>query len=656
MKLEIHTNGKVFAATADFAAKDTLKAAGFWWHGGGCRPNCGACEAGLKKVWWTPRKDVAARLVKYANPEAAKLLSEQVESVALSSATDADVEIPVPEGLEYLPFQRAGIAYAMKRPNVLIADEMGLGKTIQAIGTINACPEVKRVLVLTKSSLRVNWAREMEKWLVSKREIVVIETRHESINPEGPVVVVLNYEKLLDPLFSKRLMGLQWDMLVCDEAHALKNPKAKRTQSVLGVPANTKKKVEFQPGLRHVSKRLVFLTGTPIENRPVEMQTLLSALDKQFEGFAFLKRYCDAKQVWAGRSMVWDFSGASNLEELQNRLRASVMVRRLKRDVLKELPAKRRQLVTLPASGSEALIRRETAAWEEHRICIERLSEEKDAAHAMGDQESYIKAVAALKEAFAASMGEMATLRRLNGVAKLPAAIEHIEGILENTNKVIVFAHHKDVVMGLKKAFGDISVSISGETPMDERQKAVDRFQTDDSVKVFIGNIQAAGEGITLTASSTVVFVELDWVPGKVLQAEDRAHRIGQQDSVLVQHLVLDGSIDVGMAKSLIRKMDIADKALDADTELELPAISETVRPKKVYPAVQEEERNRIHESLRILAGNCDGARYRDDVGFNRNDSEIGKKLASTTKLTDGQVWLAKKILVKYHRQIGKVA
>src|SRR5690606_16135176 len=158
---------------------------------------------------------------------------------------------------------------------------------------------------------------------------------------------------------------------------------------------------------------------------------------------------------------------------------------------------------------------------------------------------------------------ELSALRHEMGIAKVPAVIEHIKETLENTDKIVVFAHHHDVVNAIAQAFGDIAVKLTGVESSDERQAAVDRFQNDPNCRLFIGTIGAAGVGLTLTAASTMIFAELDWVPGRVTQAEDRIHRIGQLDSVLIQHLVVDGSLDAKMAWVLVEKQEIIDKALD---------------------------------------------------------------------------------------------
>jgi hypothetical protein len=202
---------------------------------------------------------------------------------------------------------------------------------------------------------------------------------------------------------------------------------------------------------------------------------------------------------------------------------------------------------------------------------------------------------------------------------------------------------------------------VDGRTPQDKRQKAVDDFQN-GKTNLFIGNIRAAGVGLTLTRSCHVVFAELDWVPGNLSQAEDRAHRIGQHKSVLVQHLVVDGSLDAEMAHRCIGKQKIADTALDLATGIDVqtpgdePATVDidwqAVERELKKNAVSDELREAVHVGLKMLAAVCDGAKKRDGLGFNSCDSRFGKWLASRETLTDRQVFLGKTILWKYHGQL----
>lgn len=356
----------------------------------------------------------------------------------------------------------------------------------------------------------LNWQREADKWL----------TRRIGFD-------VINYDRL------KQIAPAEpYDLLVADEAQYLKTPAAKRTKLFFAIPA----------------KRTVFLTGTPILNRPIELFTMLQRLDPLDLGrnrWEFAMRYCGARQIRAGRKMVWDLNGSANLDELQEKMRSKFMVRRLKKDVLKELPAKRRQIIPLDRSGAEKLL----------------LAEQK-LARQIGFEEMARK----LESGGAVAMTEMSKVRHGLGLAKVDAAIDHITDVLGNTSKVVVFAHHRDVIEALHRAFqGAGMVSVHGGVPATLRQRYVDVFQSNPNCRVFIGQIQAAGVGITLTAASAVIFVEQDWVPGNMSQAEDRCHRIGQKESVLVQYLVFDGSLDATMAQTLIKKSRVADAALDKE-------------------------------------------------------------------------------------------
>jgi SWI/SNF-related matrix-associated actin-dependent regulator 1 of chromatin subfamily A len=331
------------------------------------------------------------------------------------------------------------------------------------------------------------------------------------------------------------------------------------------------------------------------------------------------------------------------------------MVRRLKSEVLKELPAKRRQVICLPRNGAAKAVAHEEEEWHRHEEELTRLQDEVDLAHAAGDDDAYKKAVAALRKGYRVAFEAISRVRHETAVAKIPAVIEHVDDVLEQLPKVVLFAHHHDVVKALEEHYGAACVVLTGETPMADRQGLVDRFQTDPTCKLFIGSITAAGVGITLTAASHVVFAELTWTPGELSQAEDRLHRIGQQESVNVQHLVFDGSLDARMAQLLVEKQEIAEKALDAAYEIDLPVVpvaGRGARPPK-YPPADPSQKAAALQCLRQLAGVCDGARAKDDVGFNGSDARIGHALAACTQLTDGQYWLARRVLPKYHAQLG---
>ena len=531
--------------------------------------------------------------------------------------------------------------------------------TIQALGVINAQPDCKRVLILCPASLRINWAREAKKWLIRDWTIQIIEERKGTLrNSDERLMVIVNYDRLGGPrgkAVREAMHKIEWDILIADEIHACKNANTQRAKAVLG--KWHKQDGLQEPGLVHAAKQLVFLSGTPITNRPVELFPLARALDPDGLGssfFRFVMRYCDAHRGQWG----WDFTGASNLPELQDVLRERIMVRRLKIDVLKELPAKRRQIIELAPNGAAKVVKTQAEAYLKHEAAIDALEEVLEFADVMGDQDSFREAARQLSDAKQIAFEEMAKERHSVAVSKVGHVSEHIKSLLEQTSsKILVFAHHKDVVKGIElnlEQAGHKFVTITGSTNLQKRQDNVDTFQNDPAVRVFIGNIQAAGVGITLTAADTVVFAELDWVPANVLQAEDRCHRIGQKNPVLIQYLVFDGSVDSKMAHTLVSKMEVIESALDKEVDVEqLKAVEP--RRRRAYPAATEEARQAAAAAIQRLAELCDGSRAKDGMGFNKLDTRFGKELAVRSMqrdLTDGEVFVVKKIARKYHSQL----
>ena len=478
---------------------------------------------------------------------------------------------------------------------------------------------------------------------------------------KGVGVLIINYDILIR--WHHVLHAFQWDLIVLDEAHYIKNRKAKRSVEVLGGGGAS--------GLR--AKRVIALTGTPLPNRPEELFGLIHYLDPQTwpNFFTYAKRYCNAQQVGVGDNTFWDFSGATNLDELQERLRSTIMVRRLKAEVLTDLPPKTRQVIELPENGAGAAIAEEQAWWQRSRAHIEQLAVAVELAKAADDPTAYQAALDAMGEATKVAFTEMARVRCETARAKVPYVIEHVSQLLEATDKVIVFGHHKDVIGAIADHFGAEAVTITGDVALADRQAAVDRFQTDPTCRVFIGGIMAAGVGLTLTAASTVVFAELDWVPGNVTQAEDRAHRIGQRTNVLVQHLVLAGSIDAALAKAIVDKQQIADAALDTERDGALLTAPVAPLAPREQPATRNAKQREIaalavhlssevcaliHSLVRTLAGMCDGAKVEDGHGFNKIDTSLGHALAELPFLTAKQAVLAARFVTFYRRQLPPAA
>jgi SWI/SNF-related matrix-associated actin-dependent regulator 1 of chromatin subfamily A len=452
-------------------------------------------------------------------------------------------DICCPTPLSFFPYQIEGIEFALGRDGTLLADEMGVGKTIQAIGLINALGfnSSHRILIVCPATMRLVWREELTRWLVSPLSIAVagVDLVEEQILARVNVLIV-NYERL--EKMPGLLTGRIWNLAIFDECHFLKNPEAKRTRMALQIQA---------------SQRLA-LSGTPMPNRPIELYPILSWLDPKrwpaLEKFNFAQRYCAAKNTAFG----WNFDGASNLDELGTLLRSSVMLRRTKAEVLPQLPPKFRRVVEIsPSTNMEKLVEAELAAFEEWLSV-------KEVPNSNGQQPSV---------AFKAGKWEtLAQARHAVAIAKIPLVVEFIrESLKSSQTKIVLFAHHRDVIetlAALLSVFGP--VILYGGMSATLKQTAIDRFQSDPATRIFIGNIQAAGLGLTLApASSHCIFAELSWVPADLTQAEDRLHRVGTKDNVLVQHLVLKGSLDAIMVRRLIAKQQVLDGVFCSETSSE---------------------------------------------------------------------------------------
>jgi SNF2 family DNA or RNA helicase len=423
---------------------------------------------------------------------------------ALSSAHDGEVAVDLAQPL--FPFQRAGVAYALKQRRAIIGDEMGLGKTPQGIAVaVHAHKEGHKVLVVVPPSLRINWQRSFAlfaPWLTT----AIVSGNKVTALPKADVLII--GDSIIDT-WSVRLVNAKFGALIVDEAHRAKNAKSGRTK-----------------GIAHIAKSIptegyvTLLSGTIIVNRPNELVSPLSIigrLDRVFGGkSAFLFRYCDP--IHNGWGYV--YNGATNTTELNDKLRGTCYVRRNKSDVLKELPAKRRAQVATEISNTDLVAYR--SAEENFR----------DFVIANGGVEAWQRA------SKAEVITRLNALRRLLGIAKIPYVVEHVEELVAQGEKVIVFAHHKEVIAQLSSALHEHGVvKVAGGLSDVQKQEAVDAFQT-GSAKVFIGQFQSAGVGLTLTASSHVVFAELPWEPASAVQAEDRAHRIGQDNAVVAWWLL----------------------------------------------------------------------------------------------------------------------
>lgn len=466
--------------------------------------------------------------------------------------------IPVPEGLSYKKYQEDGILYARNRQGVLIADEPGLGKTVQAIGISNDVRWIRKVLIIAPSALLYNWKREWEKWCV-KGLSVEISTPKEPVYSDVTIISYHCIEKLREFIDSQ-----SWDLLICDEAHNLKNEKSDRALMVLGgeriiktmVDGVFKKEIITYDKIR--ARKRVFLTGTPILNRPVELWTLLHSLAPQvFDNYyKFGITYCDGQKNRFG----WDFSGASNVDTLRHVMRDACVIRRLKKEVLTELPEKVRQIILIQKSGMKS-----SGNFFGNNLSPEHETQLLEAWFSH-DQRRYNEIASKLKKA-RIEFERFSASRLTCALKKIPFVIDLVNLTMEE-GKIILFAHHQQVIEAYRKAFGNKAVVVDGSTDSKDIMKNVDRFQHDPECRVFIGSILASGVGLTLTASSHVIFAEIHPVPGIMSQAEDRAHRMGQKNSVLVWHVVIDQTTDARMVELLLEKQKVISSLMDTPIDV----------------------------------------------------------------------------------------
>lgn len=538
------TDGKRFYCVCSYDERTVPKSAGFRWSAG---------LLGERRGWYTESIETASRLIQYADDETRAVLQgaadAREQSMAASRATDADIEIPLSDecrrrGFTYDPFQKAGIKYCLEHPGTLLGDDCGLGKTIQAIGVVNMLPDTRRVLVVCPAHLKLNWRFEWGIWCLRPSEVVILDGTPELL-PEAfrtwlhrdntLRAVVINYEILRR--WHDHLRTFTWDLVIMDEAHYLKSSYAIRRLECLGGKTKAEKGTEPEIILPIPSKRQLLMTGTPYVNRTIELFPLAHFLAPQEfpSRFTYGKRYCNGHQKQVNRQgkMVWDFTGASHLDELQEKCRRLFLCRRLKSEVLVDLPPVRRQVIRLePTAEMRRCIAAETDAYEEQQEILGSLRAAVELAKASDNPEDYKAAVAALAQGATVAFNEMSKVRHATAVAKVPLVVEHLQGLLEEDKKIAVYCHHRDVEDFICEHFREMAVLHCGGISAGQKHEAVERFQNDPGVRLFVGAILSA-TGYTITATSHIVAAELDWVPGNMSQMEGRCVILGSMITTL---------------------------------------------------------------------------------------------------------------------------
>lgn len=460
--------------------------------------------------------------------------------------------------VEPFPFQYEGIEAVDKfRGRCIIGDDMGLGKTVQGIGWLQLHKEARPAIVVCPHAIKEMWVEKINQWM-GKETVQVLSSKPGPRNKlKKASIYILNYDimgnkiEIIKPKTPggknkrKEIPLTGWvdylaaknpKAIILDEAHRIKNPTSQRS---IGCCKLLKQ-----------SPNAICLTGTPIEHRPSEFWPMLNAVaPKHFSNeWKYKKRYCGARHNGFG----WDFNGASNMKELHDLLGQTCMIRRLKKDVLKQLPPKQRVVVPLPVEDKYM------------KMYYQREEELTLALKNKEDKMTVLTKLTAMKQEAVK--------------AKMQAGLEWIEDFLESGEKLIVFAHHHFVIDALKERFGKTTkiAEITGRT-VGSRQDQENLFQNDPECQLFLGS-KSAKEGLTLTAASNVAFMELFDSPGEIDQAGDRAHRIGQEDQVTSWFLVAVGTIEEKQAQLLDKKLKVLKQVLDSEDAKEEELLTELLK------------------------------------------------------------------------------
>ena len=628
--------------------------------------------AAVRTAGFTPQLDAA--IVGVLNAQADTLDAEA--AAADENARQAAVEIAA-RGLALYPFQGDGARWMRERAradkNALLADQMGLGKTIQALA---ALPENAAVIVVCPASVKLNWRNEIRAWRPDL-DPVVLRGKGTFRAPNAGQVVILNYD--ITPESPDRLTFLPGTTLIVDEAHMVKTRTAGRTIRVRMLTA----------ALSAVKGPTWYLTGTPLLNYPTELWSVLDGLGVAHEAFGSVKRFKALFNSSGGK--LQSVANDADKSEIARCLRR-VMLMRLRADVMPQLPAKTRSDVPVEIDGDTVTLLDTTVA-KLKELGIDFFGSRKFALdHADSEGED---GASANRVAFELISKARAALAR----AKIPAVVEMVGQYEDAQEPLVFFSCHRDPVdlIGAREGWA----AITGDVSPERRQQIVERFQRGE-LRGIAATIQAGGVGLTLTRACNVLMSDLAWTPALNSQAEDRVCRIGQTRPVNVTRLVADHAVDRRLAELLTIKDDhvatveqsavaavtasgsnakrLAAAALRAITakrgvavEVAPAAAAPGALPKGHKAAVVNingrdcrmvvrEPENAVErhagEALMTLAYlSPDGARIRNDVGFNGTDAEFGTSLATTFRMHGGlspkQWTYAVKIVRKYHRQVG---
>ena len=601
--------------------------------------------------------------------------------------------------MRLMEHQKRGVEIAMQRKGTGLFYEQGCGKTASAIWAafswFSSHPAWQSCIVITPASLRINWQLEIENWMphfpIKNQWTVGIFNKAYSF-PDTNFVIV-SYDMIHRPGVTEFVHRPEaWDIAIIDECQYIQNMTSIRTKNILGESKAEKVSLLKKDGQEKFdsyikdgwevksenasswklsrtkiicpavrARRKLALSGTPIMNKIINLYSTLKWLaPNDWDYWPFAIRYCGGTRGYKNKI---ETNGASNLPELHRRLTegsAPLMVRVLKKDVLKDLPAKMHRIVTLPPPENiRSLLDQEKRMYTLRETVLEELRKARKAA-VLEHTPEYRERVLALRKQRSTLFGQMASIRQQLAKTKAPLAIEHIKAMLDSgTQKLLVFGTHRAPLASIADSLASYgSQLLLGGTDAIKRNEMVVKFQTDPAMRVFVLSSKAGGTGLTLHAAHNVVIFEPEWTDAAAQQSSDRAHRYGQTKGVVCEYLVFEESLDVRLLQVALSKASLADSVIDgnhtpASGNAPSKPLDRKLQYKMIGDSMSAQEIQSSHDALRYLAKlDIEAVKHCNGGGFAPIHRDIGHKLAATLFLTNAQGALAREIALKYRQQL----
>lgn len=422
---------------------------------------------------------------------------------------------------ELFEHQKIGIQFLFNKKGLcILGDEQGLGKTREVCVWLIK-NQFKKVLIVSPLSAKFVWRNELVTLGIEEKYINIVEKNLNNI------YCIINYDRLKK--FESEIIKLKFDTIILDEAHYLKNQTSARFKIVNKIAKKC--------------KSVIPVTATPVSNRPADFFPLLKLI-KHPLGQSFIdyaNRYCDRKLITMGPNSYWEAKGSTNLDELSLKLK-DVMIRRLKKDCL-DLPSKIYTIYQIELSAAD-------------RAAYKKLEDSYKKQLLQHNPNEVNWHFAHLNE-----------LRQFCSIKKYKYIEDYVKDAIANNEKIIIFSYYNNTLEKIYKKYSKNSVILTGATKTKDREEAVEKFQNNKNINIFLGNLKAAGISITLTASNKVVFSDLWWNPVDHSQSEDRANRIGSTEDLNVIYPIFKDTIEISIHELLQKKQLMINQILNSTEE-----------------------------------------------------------------------------------------